>query len=224
MAGARALVRRGVRCGGSHRGRGDCLAFDWGGSRVFPVGATVGDLRLRARLRRLSAACGEGGRPLGQALGVRRRARPVLGGLARVRPFGLGGAPRGGPRGPGIRCGGRHAGRAFHPDQCLPGVWGTRPGRRLLDGRPGWWRRIGLDLGGFLAQGPGWEAFLSTVPVGVLGVLLAPLLLHESSDPAAPPKLDAAGATTVTAALALWSTASRGRKRRVSPPRAPSVL
>jgi EmrB/QacA subfamily drug resistance transporter len=62
----------------------------------------------------------------------------------------------------------------------------------------------GWILGGFLAQGPGWEwAFLSTVPVGVLGVLLAPLLLHESSDPSAPPKLDAAGATTVTAALAL---------------------
>jgi hypothetical protein len=59
-------------------------------------------------------------------------------------------------------------------------------------------------LGGFLAHGPGWEwAFLSTMPVGVLGVLLAPLLLHESSDPSAPPKLDAAGATTITAALAL---------------------
>jgi EmrB/QacA subfamily drug resistance transporter len=62
----------------------------------------------------------------------------------------------------------------------------------------------GWILGGFLAQGPGWEwVFLSTVPVGVLGVLLAPLLLRESSDPSALPKLDAAGATTVTAALAL---------------------
>src|SRR5215211_5781416 len=62
----------------------------------------------------------------------------------------------------------------------------------------------GWILGGFLAQGPGWEwVFLSTMPVGVLGVLLAPLLLRESSDPSAPPKLDAAGATTVTAALAL---------------------
>jgi MFS family permease len=62
----------------------------------------------------------------------------------------------------------------------------------------------GWILGGFLAQGPGWEwVFLSTVPVGVLGVLLAPLLLRESSDPSALPKLDVAGATTVTAALAL---------------------
>jgi EmrB/QacA subfamily drug resistance transporter len=61
----------------------------------------------------------------------------------------------------------------------------------------------GWILGGFLAQGLGWEwVFFATVPVGILGVLLAPLL-PESTDPSAPPKLDAAGATTVTAALAL---------------------
>jgi EmrB/QacA subfamily drug resistance transporter len=62
----------------------------------------------------------------------------------------------------------------------------------------------GWILGGLLAQGPGWEwVFFATVPVGALGVLLAPFLLHESSDPSAPSKLDAAGAATVTAALAL---------------------
>jgi hypothetical protein len=44
--------------------------------------------------------------------------------------------------------------------------------------------------------------FFAAVPVGILGVLLAPLL-PESTDPSAPPKLDAAGAMTVTAALAL---------------------
>jgi EmrB/QacA subfamily drug resistance transporter len=61
----------------------------------------------------------------------------------------------------------------------------------------------GWILGGFLAQGPGWEwVFFAAVPVGILGVLLAPLL-PESTDPSASPKLDAAGATTVTAALAL---------------------
>jgi MFS family permease len=59
-------------------------------------------------------------------------------------------------------------------------------------------------VGGLLAQGPGWEwVFFATVPVGILGVLLAPLLLSESRDPSAPPKLDAAGATAATAALAL---------------------
>jgi membrane protein len=62
----------------------------------------------------------------------------------------------------------------------------------------------GWIVGGFLTQGLGWEwVFLVTVPIGALGVLLAPILLPESSDPSAPPKLDAAGATTVTAALAL---------------------
>jgi EmrB/QacA subfamily drug resistance transporter len=62
----------------------------------------------------------------------------------------------------------------------------------------------GWIVGGFLVQGPGWEwVFFATVPVGILGVLLAPLLLPESGDPSAPAKLDMAGATTVTAALAL---------------------
>src|SRR3712207_5874091 len=62
----------------------------------------------------------------------------------------------------------------------------------------------GWIVGGFLTQGLGWEwVFLVTVPIGVLGVLLAPVLLPESSDPSAPPKLDAAGATSVTVGLAL---------------------
>jgi EmrB/QacA subfamily drug resistance transporter len=62
----------------------------------------------------------------------------------------------------------------------------------------------GWIVGGFLTQTLGWEwVFLVTVPTGALVVLLAPLLLLESSDPSAPPKLDMAGATTVTAGLAL---------------------
>jgi EmrB/QacA subfamily drug resistance transporter len=62
----------------------------------------------------------------------------------------------------------------------------------------------GWIVGGLLAQGLGWEwVFFATVPVGALGVVLAPLLLPENTDPSAPRKLDAAGATTVTAALAL---------------------
>lgn len=61
----------------------------------------------------------------------------------------------------------------------------------------------GWIVGGFLTQGLGWEwVFLVTVPIGALGVLLAPILLPESSDPSAPPKLDAAGATSVTVGLA----------------------
>jgi EmrB/QacA subfamily drug resistance transporter len=62
----------------------------------------------------------------------------------------------------------------------------------------------GWVVGGLLTQELGWEwVFLATVPIGALGVLLAPILLPESSDPSAPPKLDMAGATTVTAGLAL---------------------
>ena len=62
----------------------------------------------------------------------------------------------------------------------------------------------GWVLGGVIAEGLGWEwVFLVTVPIGALGVLLAHILLPESSDPSAPPKLDAAGATTATAGLAL---------------------
>jgi len=62
----------------------------------------------------------------------------------------------------------------------------------------------GWIVGGFLTQGLGWEwVFLVTVPIGALGVLLAPILLPESSDPSAPPKLDAAGATSITVGLAL---------------------
>src|SRR5919112_1829101 len=67
-----------------------------------------------------------------------------------------------------------------------------------------WTAAQGWIVGGFLAQGPGWEwVFFATVPVGVVGVLLAPLLLAEGGDPSALPKLDAAGATSATAALAL---------------------
>jgi EmrB/QacA subfamily drug resistance transporter len=62
----------------------------------------------------------------------------------------------------------------------------------------------GWVLGGVLAEGLGWEwAFFVNVPVGVLGLALAPVLLEESRDASAPPRLDAAGAITVTAGLTL---------------------
>jgi EmrB/QacA subfamily drug resistance transporter len=61
---------------------------------------------------------------------------------------------------------------------------------------------VGWMLGGVLAEGLGWEwVFLVNVPVG--GLALAPALLEESRDAAAPPRLDAAGAVTVTAGLTL---------------------
>jgi MFS family permease len=62
----------------------------------------------------------------------------------------------------------------------------------------------GWVLGGVLTQGFGWEwVFLVNVPVGVLGLGLAPTLVPESHDRTVPPRLDAAGAVTVTAWLTL---------------------
>ena len=62
----------------------------------------------------------------------------------------------------------------------------------------------GWVLGGLLTGGLGWEwVFLVNVPVGVLGVALAPILISESRDDAAPPRLDVAGAVSVTAGLTL---------------------
>ena len=62
----------------------------------------------------------------------------------------------------------------------------------------------GWLLGGVITQGLGWEwVFFVNVPVGVLGLALAPVLLRESRDRTAPPRLDVAGAVTVTLGLTL---------------------
>lgn len=61
----------------------------------------------------------------------------------------------------------------------------------------------GLLLGGVLTSGLGWEwNFFVNVPIGALAIALAPVLLTESRDRAAP-RLDLAGAITVTAGLGL---------------------
>ena len=62
----------------------------------------------------------------------------------------------------------------------------------------------GWVLGGVITQGLGWEwVFLVNLPVGVLGLALAPKLLEESRDQTAPPRLDVAGAATITLGLTL---------------------
>jgi EmrB/QacA subfamily drug resistance transporter len=59
----------------------------------------------------------------------------------------------------------------------------------------------GFLLGGVVTQALGWRAvFLVNVPVGLLGVLLAPVLLPERRG-RAPRRLDLAGAVTLTGAL-----------------------
>src|SRR5918995_2312625 len=58
----------------------------------------------------------------------------------------------------------------------------------------------GWLLGGLLTGSLGWEwVFFVNLPVGILGVALAPVLISESRDETAPPRLDMAGAVSVTA-------------------------
>jgi EmrB/QacA subfamily drug resistance transporter len=62
----------------------------------------------------------------------------------------------------------------------------------------------GWLLGGVLTGSLGWQwVFFVNLPVGLLGVVLAPILVSESRDEAAPPRLDVAGAVSVTAGLTL---------------------
>jgi MFS family permease len=62
----------------------------------------------------------------------------------------------------------------------------------------------GWLLGGLLAGSLGWEwVFFVNLPVGLAGVVLTPVLVSESRDQSAPPRLDLAGAVSVTAGLTL---------------------
>ena len=62
----------------------------------------------------------------------------------------------------------------------------------------------GWLLGGLLAGSLGWEwVFFINLPVGLAGVVLAPVLVSETRDQGAPPRLDVAGAVSVTAGLTL---------------------
>jgi EmrB/QacA subfamily drug resistance transporter len=62
----------------------------------------------------------------------------------------------------------------------------------------------GWLLGGLLTGSLGWEwVFFVNLPVGIAGMALAPVLVSESRDEAAPRKLDVAGAVSVTAGLTL---------------------
>jgi EmrB/QacA subfamily drug resistance transporter len=62
----------------------------------------------------------------------------------------------------------------------------------------------GWLLGGLLTGSLGWEwVFFVNLPVGLAGVALAPVLISESRDETAPPRLDVAGAICVTAGLTL---------------------
>ena len=62
----------------------------------------------------------------------------------------------------------------------------------------------GWLLGGLLTGSLGWQwVFFVNLPVGLAGMALAPVLVPESRDEAAPRRLDVAGAVSVTAGLTL---------------------
>jgi EmrB/QacA subfamily drug resistance transporter len=75
----------------------------------------------------------------------------------------------------------------------------------------GWWGAAaplggvsGLLLGGFLTSGPGWPwVFFINVPIGLLGAILALLILPESRAPRTA-RLDISGAITGTTGLAAF--------------------
>ena len=124
-----------------------------------------------------SLACGLAGSPLALLLG--RIAQGL--GAAIVAPSALSSLTAAFPEGEG-------RGRAL-------GVWTAAAAG---GGATGWL------LGGVLTGSLGWElVFLVNLPVGILGVALAPVLVSESRDEAAPPRLDVAGAVSVTAGLTL---------------------
>src|SRR5215217_8910260 len=75
------------------------------------------------------------------------------------------------------------------------GVWGAVAGSGGA---------AGVLLGGMLTQWAGWEWVLFVnVPIGIAAALVAPRLLPESRDTESDRVFDVAGATTVTAGLAL---------------------
>ena len=124
-----------------------------------------------------SLACGLAGSPL--SLVVARIAQGL--GAAIVAPSALSSLTAAFPEGEGRE-------RAL-------GVWTAAAAG---GGATGWL------LGGLLTGGLGWEwVFFVNVPVGILGVALALVLISESRDVKAPPRLDIAGAVSVTAGLTL---------------------
>jgi EmrB/QacA subfamily drug resistance transporter len=70
---------------------------------------------------------------------------------------------------------------------------------------------VGLLLGGFLTQGPGWRwVFFVNVPIGILAVLAAPRILPESHGEDRSRSYDVPGAITATLGLILLVDAMVG--------------
>ncbi|MEV3933759.1 MFS transporter [Streptomyces sp. NPDC049944] len=75
------------------------------------------------------------------------------------------------------------------------GVWGALSGVAAV---------AGVTLGGLLTDGPGWRwIFFLNVPIGLIGALVAPMIVGESRAAERTRSFDVAGAVVLTAGLIL---------------------
>ncbi|MBL1287141.1 MFS transporter [Streptomyces sp. NE06-03E] len=75
------------------------------------------------------------------------------------------------------------------------GVWGALSGVAAV---------AGVTLGGLLTDGPGWRwIFFINVPIGLVGALVAPMIVGESRSAERTRSFDVAGAVVLTAGLIL---------------------
>jgi EmrB/QacA subfamily drug resistance transporter len=75
------------------------------------------------------------------------------------------------------------------------GVWGALSGLAAV---------VGVTLGGVLTDGPGWRwIFFINVPIGIIGALIAPMIVGESRAPQRSSSFDIAGAISLTAGLVI---------------------
>ena len=140
-------VRRPVPGGARRDDRGDRPARDPAVARVLRVRPAMGPERVHARVRRPADRGGPGGRPVRPAAPVRDRARGVRDRVARLCPRARPGAAGGGARGPGRGSRRAHAHRARAPHRHVRYAAGAPARGRLVDGRGGRRRRLGLGAG-----------------------------------------------------------------------------
>ncbi|MFJ8863674.1 MFS transporter [Streptomyces sp. NPDC102451] len=75
------------------------------------------------------------------------------------------------------------------------GVWGALSGVAAV---------AGVTLGGLLTDGPGWRwIFFINVPIGIVGAVIAPMIVGESRSAERTRSFDVAGAVVLTAGLIL---------------------
>ena len=188
-----------------HRDRERGLAVDPDRPRVLAGEPAMGDLGLRARLRRLPAARRPPRRPAREAPDVHGRPRHLHDRLPALRPL----VER------GIADRGAARSRVSAPPSISPAALsiltttfqgGSRAQhrtRRLGCGRRASALRPASCMGGVLVDLLSWQwIFFVNVPVGIFGLIATPILLVESRDERES-SFDVLGAVLVTSGLSI---------------------